>query len=122
MFILPAGSLAWYGGLIELSLGFLFLVGYQARVVALFLSGEMAVAYFTTHLRNGFFPTENGGYAVAVYCFVFFYFVAAGSGPLLTQSWEGIERRFAEVALPTIFALATPPDGRRRSFGHTELS
>jgi putative oxidoreductase len=41
----------------------------------------MAAAYFTAHLPQSFFPTENGGYAAAVYCFVFLYFVAAGAGP-----------------------------------------
>lgn len=85
----PTGSLAWYAGLIELVFGFLFLIGYQTRIVTFFLSGEMAVAYFTAHLPHGFFPTENGGYAAVVYCFVFFYFVAAGSGPLSVDAKLG---------------------------------
>jgi putative oxidoreductase len=58
-----------------------FLIGYQTRITAFVLSGEMAAAYFTAHLPQSFFPTENGGYAAAVYCFVFLYFVAAGAGP-----------------------------------------
>ncbi|CVI63459.1 DoxX family protein (plasmid) [Agrobacterium leguminum] len=77
----PAGSLPWVAGLIELVLGFLFLVGFQTRIVAFLLSGQMAVAYFLVHFPHSFFPTENGGYAAAVYCFTFLYFVAAGAGP-----------------------------------------
>jgi putative oxidoreductase len=77
----PAGSLPWFAGLIELVLGFLFLVGFQTRIVAFFLAGEMAVAYFMVHLPMSFFPTENGGYAAAVYAFVFLYFVFSGAGP-----------------------------------------
>lgn len=77
----PTGSLPWVAGLIELILGFLFLVGFQTRVVAFVLSGEMAVAYFIAHLPTSFFPTENGGYAAVVFCFAFLYFVASGPGP-----------------------------------------
>lgn len=76
----PMGSLAWVAGVIELILGFLFLIGFQTRVVAFILSGEMAVAYFVAHFSKSFFPTENGGYAAAVYCFVFLYFVTSGAG------------------------------------------
>lgn len=77
----PTGSLVWYAGLLELILGFLFLVGFQTRIVSLVLSGEMAFAYFIAHLPKSFFPTENGGYAAAVFCFVFLYFVTSGAGP-----------------------------------------
>lgn len=40
----------------------------------------MAAAYVTAHLPLSFFPTENGGYAAAVYSFVFLYFVFSGGG------------------------------------------
>lgn len=77
----PTGSLPWVAGLLELILGFLFLVGFQTRLVAFVLSGEMAFAYFIAHFPTSFFPTENGGYAAVVYCFAFLYFVTAGPGP-----------------------------------------
>ena len=77
----PTGSLPWIAGLLELTLGFLFLVGFQTRIAAFILSGLMASAYFIGHFPKSFFPTENGGGAAAVYCFVFLYFVAAGAGP-----------------------------------------
>ncbi len=78
----PEGSLAWIAGLIELVLGALFLLGLQTRLVAFVLSGEMAVAYFIAHFPHSFYPTENGGYAAAVFSFVFLYFVFSGAGPI----------------------------------------
>lgn len=77
----PVGSLPWMAGLLELTLGFLFLIGFQTRIAAFVLSGLMASAYFISHFPKSFFPVENGGGAAAVYCFVFLYFVAAGAGP-----------------------------------------
>lgn len=81
-FMPPVGSLAWVAGLIELVAGALFLVGFQTRLVAFILSGEMAVAYFIAHMPQSAFPTENGGYAAAVFAFVFLYFVTSGPGPI----------------------------------------
>lgn len=78
----PIGSLPWTAGLIELIAGFLFLVGFQTRAAAFVLSGLMAAAYFVSHFPRSFFPTENGGYAAAVFCFAFLYFVTAGGGYL----------------------------------------
>lgn len=81
-FMPPTGSLPWIAGLIELILGFLFLIGFQTRLAAFILSGEMAAAYFIAHFPVSFFPTENGGYAAVVFSFVFLYFVTSGPGPL----------------------------------------
>jgi putative oxidoreductase len=86
-----AGSLPWVAGLIELILGFLFLIGFQTRAAAFILSGEMAAAYFIAHFPKSFFPTENGGFAAAVFCFVFLYFVTAGAGPVSVDA--RLERR-----------------------------
>lgn len=76
----PYGSLPWIAGLLELILGFFFLIGFQTRIAAFILSGEMAAAYFVAHFPKSFFPTENGGYAAAAFCFVFLYFVTSGAG------------------------------------------
>ncbi|MFB7146187.1 DoxX family protein [Agrobacterium deltaense] len=81
-FTVETGSLAWIGGGLELVLGFFFLVGFKTRLSAFLLSGEMAVAYFLVHFPISFFPTENEGYAAAVYSLVFLYFVTSGPGPL----------------------------------------
>ena len=81
-FMPPPGSLPWIAGLLELVLGFLFLVGAGTRIVSFILSGEMAFAYFISHFPKSFFPTENGGYAAIVLCFVFLYFVTSGAGPI----------------------------------------
>jgi putative oxidoreductase len=81
-FMPPPESLPWIAGLLELVLGFLFLVGAGTRIVSFILSGEMAFAYFISHFPKSFFPTENGGYAAIVLCFVFLYFVTSGAGPI----------------------------------------
>lgn len=76
------GSLPWIAGLFELVLGFLFLIGFQTRIVSFVLSGLMAAAYFIAHFPKSFFPTENGGHAAIILCFLFLYFVTSGGGPI----------------------------------------
>jgi putative oxidoreductase len=49
-------------------------------LVAFFLSGMMAVAYFTIHAPKGFLPLVNSGELAAFYCFVFLYLFFAGGG------------------------------------------
>ncbi len=89
----PPYSLVWVAGLFELVFGFAFLVGFKTRVVAFVLSGLMAAAYFVAHLPQSFFPTENGGYAAAVFTFVFLYFVTAGAGPISIDAKLGNESK-----------------------------
>ncbi|MEI1252332.1 DoxX family protein [Rhizobium aouanii] len=78
----PPGSLSWIAGLLELTFGFLVLVGFQTRIAAFVLSGLMAFAYFIGHASKGIYPVQNGGVAAILFCFVFLYLVAAGAGPL----------------------------------------
>jgi putative oxidoreductase len=78
----PLISLMGISGLLELFGGFMFLVGFFTRPVAFILSGEMAVAYFTVHIKGPHWPMHNGGELAILYCFVFLYFVGAGAGPL----------------------------------------
>ncbi len=75
------GSMSWIAGLLELTLGFLVLIGFQTRTAAFVLSGLMAFAYFIGHASKSFFPAQNGGVAAILFCFVFLYIVAAGAGP-----------------------------------------
>jgi putative oxidoreductase len=83
-------SLSWYGGVIELFIGGLFMIGLFTRPAAFILSGTMAVAYWIFHglqMENNaiigfgvFWPIINRGELAALYCFVFLYFVFAGGG------------------------------------------
>lgn len=67
-------------GLIELIGGTMIALGLFTSPVAFIASGEMAVAYFQQHFPQGFWPIQNGGELAALYCFVFLYFAAIGSG------------------------------------------
>ena len=77
----PLASLAGVAGAIELVGGAFMLLGLFSRPVAFILSGEMAVAYFYGHARQGFWPVLNGGVDAALYCFIWLYISAAGPGP-----------------------------------------
>ena len=68
-------------GVLETFGGALIVLGLFTRVVAFILSGEMAFAYFLAHLPNSFFPIENRGEPVVLFCFVYLFLVAAGPGP-----------------------------------------
>ena len=67
-------------GLIELIGGAMIAVGLFTSPVAFIASGEMAVAYFQAHAPRGFWPIMNGGELAVLYCFLFLYFAAVGSG------------------------------------------
>ena len=86
----PAVHQPWFGGVLETFGGGLLLLGLFTRPVAFILSGEMAVAYFQFHFPKGFWPTMNGGMPAVLYCFLWFYFSAAGAGPwsLDAKRWK----------------------------------
>lgn len=67
-------------GLIEVIGGALISIGLFTSPVAFVAAGEMAWAYFQAHAPRGFWPITNGGELAALYCFVFLYFAAMGSG------------------------------------------
>jgi putative oxidoreductase len=67
-------------GIIELVGGVLIAIGLFTSPVAFIASGEMAAAYFLAHAPRGLWPIQNGGELAALYCFVFLYFAAVGSG------------------------------------------
>jgi putative oxidoreductase len=67
-------------GIIEVVGGLAIALGVFTSPVAFIASGEMAVAYFQAHLPRGFWPIVNGGELAALYCFVFLFFAASGSG------------------------------------------
>ena len=77
----PVGSLFWIAGEIETFGGLLVLFGIFTRPAAFILSGEMAVGYWMIHATKGPFPSNNGGDAPILFCFVFLLIAAAGPGP-----------------------------------------
>lgn len=85
----PLFSQLWFGGVLETFGGGLLLLGLFTRPVAFILSGEMAVAYFQFHFPKGFWPTMNGGMPAVLYCFLWFYFSAAGAGPWSLDAKRG---------------------------------
>ncbi|MBB3658246.1 putative oxidoreductase [Rhizobium sp. BK650] len=92
----PVGSLSWVAGLLELTLGFLVLIGFQTPIAAFVLSGLMAFAYFIGHASKSFFPAQNGGVAAILFCFVFLYLVAAGAGSFSVDNL--VKRGRTEIA------------------------
>ena len=75
------GSIFGAAGVIELVGGTLILIGLGTRAAAFICSGEMAVAYFMMHAPMGFWPAQNHGEIVVMFCFTFLYLAARGGGP-----------------------------------------
>jgi putative oxidoreductase len=76
----PMGTMIWGVGVLEFVGGVLLFLGLLTRVVGFILSGEMAVAYFMVHAKQGFWPLMNKGELAVIFCFVFLYFAATGAG------------------------------------------
>lgn len=75
----PAFVIYVAGG-IELIGGVLVMIGLATSPVAFLCSGLMAVAYWMAHGTNALFPINNHGELAALYCFVFLFISAKGSG------------------------------------------
>ena len=71
--IYGAGSIECLGGL-------LIAMGLFTRWMAFVCSGLMAVAYWMAHGTKAFFPIDNDGELAVIYCFVFLFISAYGSG------------------------------------------
>jgi putative oxidoreductase len=76
----PLMSLFGLAGIIEIVTSILIIIGFFTRPAAFVASGTMAVAYFMVHAPMNTFPTNNGGDAAILFCFVFLYLVFAGPG------------------------------------------
>lgn len=74
------GSLRGLAAIIESIAGPLIMVGLLTAPVAFIASGEMAVAYFTSHLPRAFWPIQNAGEPAVLYCFIFLYIATRGGG------------------------------------------
>ena len=86
-------TMYWFAGCIEFAGGILVTLGLFTRPAAFIMSGEMASAYFISHAPRGFFPILNSGDGAVLYCFIFFYLVFAGAGPLSLDALLWRKRR-----------------------------
>jgi putative oxidoreductase len=68
-----AGSIEFFGGL-------LVMTGLWTRWAAFICSGEMAYAYWTVHGLHAILPLLNFGEMAVIYCFLFLFISARGSG------------------------------------------
>jgi putative oxidoreductase len=68
------------GGIIEFGGGLMVALGLFAGIAAFIASGMMAVAYFKAHAPSGFWPILNHGEPAVLYCFIFLFIAAHGSG------------------------------------------
>jgi putative oxidoreductase len=79
----PAGApgfVVWVAGTIELVGGALVMIGLFTRPAAFLCSGLMACAYWMAHGFQALLPIANQGELAVLYCFVFLYISARGTG------------------------------------------
>jgi putative oxidoreductase len=77
--------ITYVAGPIELLGGILVMIGFQTRWAAFITSGQMAAAYFVGHMSRAsglglLLPVLNGGELAVIYCFVFLFLSARGTG------------------------------------------
>lgn len=72
--------IVWVAGPIELFGGLLVMIGFKTAPAAFLCSGLMAFAYWLAHGTKALLPVMNGGEPAALYCFVFLFLAARGSG------------------------------------------
>jgi len=81
-------GIMWFAGVLEVIGGPLIALGIFTRPVAFLLSGEMAYAFWGSHVPRGpsILPVENGGELAVLFCFLYLYLVTAGPG------WLSLDR------------------------------
>ncbi|MDD2735478.1 MAG: DoxX family protein [Desulfuromonadaceae bacterium] len=80
---MPAGVpafITYVAGPIELVGGVLVMIGLFTRYSAFLASGLMAFAYWMAHGTKALLPLLNNGELAVLYCFVFLFISAQGSG------------------------------------------
>jgi len=87
----PLMSLMGAAGVIEVVAATGIALGLATRPLAFIASGEMAAAYFWSHVRgsNSIWWWENRGEVAILYCFLWLYFAAAGAGPISVDRLRG---------------------------------
>lgn len=103
-------SLLGVAGVIETVGGFLILIGLFTRPAAFIASGEMAVAYFKVHIHRSFFPINNRGDNVVLFCFVMLFLAFSGGGAWALDRWLARVRRHREAGSASHATF--PPPGR----------
>ena len=69
-----------FGGGVEFIGGLLIMFGLFTRWSAIIASGQMAYAYWSVHGLSAVLPVVNKGEMAILYCFIFLYISAKGSG------------------------------------------
>jgi putative oxidoreductase len=80
---MPAGVpafITYVAGPIELVGGILIMIGLFTHWAAFLTSGLMAFAYWMAHGTKALLPLQNNGELAALYCFMFLFIAAQGSG------------------------------------------
>jgi len=72
--------ITYVAGPIELVGGILVMIGLFTPWAAFITSGQMAFAYWIGHGTKALLPIQNNGELAALYCFVFLFIAAQGSG------------------------------------------
>jgi putative oxidoreductase len=72
--------IVFIAGPIEFFGGFLVMIGLWTHWAAFICSGEMAFAYWIAHGTHLLLPLLNGGELAIIYCFLFLFISAKGSG------------------------------------------
>lgn len=73
-------QLLWFAGVNETIFGTLLLLGLFTRPAAFLMAGQMAFAFFRSHVPQGFWPILNGGELASLYSFIWLFIFAAGPG------------------------------------------
>ncbi|BCS55388.1 DoxX family protein [Geobacter sp. SVR] len=80
---MPEGTPAFIiytAGPIELIGGILVMIGLFTHWAAFIASGQMACAYWMVHGPRALLPLQNQGELAVLYCFIFLFIAAQGSG------------------------------------------
>jgi putative oxidoreductase len=94
------GFVSLIAGPIELIGGLLVMIGLFAGWAAFLCSGLMAAAYWMVHGFQALFPIANGGELAVLYCFVFLYIAAKGSGIWSVDAARGETAGFSRTPSP----------------------
>ena len=87
---IPISSLLEVAASIELTCGFLILIGFLTEFAALLACGEMALAYFLGHFPLSVWPIVSKGVPAVLFCFAFLFIATHGSGK---WSLDGLWRK-----------------------------